>query len=152
MVKNQQRLPREGGRWPIPRNIQVQVRWGFEWPGVVEDVPLSAPDFLKHWFNQWAKTANCSLSFTAGSLLPRLCSISPALLYIAGFNFSFLLKTFSFPLHFSVHLLQTCFNQLNIENQPWFFSKLSLLKWQQQHELSGCTTLYKGRIRGYFSL
>ena len=39
VVKHWHRLPREGGRCPIPGNIQGQVGWGSEQPDLVEDVP-----------------------------------------------------------------------------------------------------------------
>jgi len=39
VVKHLNRLPRLGGRCPIPESIQGQVGRGSEQPGLVEDVP-----------------------------------------------------------------------------------------------------------------
>lgn len=110
---------------PLSRNIQVQVGWGFEQPGVVA--------VLKHWFKQWA---NSSLSVTAGSLLPWFCFISSTLFYIPVFNFFPSKNVLISSAFLCSPVAYMCFQQLSIENQPWLFSKLSLLKWQQQRELS----------------
>ena len=39
VVKHWNGLPRRGSGGPIPRNVQGQVGWGSEQPGLVEDVP-----------------------------------------------------------------------------------------------------------------
>ena len=39
VVKRWNRLPREVADAPIPGNIQSQVGWGFEQPGLVQGIP-----------------------------------------------------------------------------------------------------------------
>lgn len=94
--------------------------------------------FLKYWFKQGAKMA------TPLSLLEAFC-LDSTLLYILGIIFFPFQNTFISSAFLCSAVACLCFPQLSIANQSWLFWKLSLLKWQQQPELSAWTSLYGGR-------